>query len=87
MTVTETSPTETTAGYQFRNAPRGCSCDTCPCWIGEDPDEGYLQPSWPTRSREAGLRGVDVSGLLIVGVVHIPGNVLEGNWRRRRVRR
>ena len=27
------------------------------------------------------IRGVDVSGLTLVGVVHIPGNILEGNWR------
>ena len=28
------------------------------------------------------IRGIDVSGLTIAGVVFIPGNVLAGNWKQ-----
>ncbi len=83
MTVTETSPTETTAGYQLTGTLlEVCSCDTlCPCWIGEDPDEGYCDSVVAYQISEGKVRGVDVSGLSVVDVCKIPGNVLEGNWR------
>jgi hypothetical protein len=83
MTVTETSSTETTAGYQLTGTLlEVCSCDTlCPCWIGEDPDEGYCDAVVAYQISEGKVRGVDVSGLSIVDVCKIPGNVLEGNWR------
>jgi hypothetical protein len=59
-----------------------CSCGTlCPCWVGEDPDGGTCDAfvSWHVDRGE--VRGVDVSGLTVVSVVYIPGNVLQGNWR------
>jgi hypothetical protein len=83
MTVTETSPTETTAGYQLTGTLlEVCSCDTlCPCWIGEDPDQGTCDSVVAYQISEGKVRGVDVSGLSVVDVCKIPGNVLEGNWR------
>jgi len=60
-----------------------CSCGTlCPCWIGEDPDGGSCDAFNAYHFTEGTIRGVDVSGLSLVNVVHIPGNVLTpGSWR------
>ena len=52
-----------------------------PCWIGEDPDVGYCDACNAYHLDRGTIRGVDVSGLSFVAVVHIPGNVLQGNWR------
>ena len=60
-----------------------CSCGVlCPCWVGEDPDGGecfsFLSHSFDTGQ----IDGIDVSGLSIVSVVHIPGNVLTPkSWK------
>ena len=60
-----------------------CTCNVlCPCWIGEDPDEGYCQSTLAYRFSEGEIDGVDVTGLVAAGQVHIPGNVLAGNWKR-----
>ena len=60
-----------------------CTCNVlCPCWIGEDPDEGYCQSTLAYRFSEGEVDGVDVSGLVAAGQVHIPGNVLAGDWKR-----
>lgn len=60
-----------------------CSCGVlCPCWIGEDPDEGTCDAINAYNFTEGVIGGVDVSGLSIVNVVHIPGNVLTpGSWK------
>src|SRR5262245_63505622 len=60
-----------------------CSCGTlCPCWIGDDPDNGTCDAFNAYHFTAGTIRGVDVSGLSIVNVVHIPGNVLTpGSWR------
>lgn len=60
-----------------------CSCGTlCPCWIGEDPDQGTCDAFNAYNFTSGTIRGVDVSGLSVVNVVHIPGNVLvPGSWR------
>jgi hypothetical protein len=83
MTVTQASPTETTSGYQLTGTLlEVCSCETlCPCWIGEDPDHGTCESVVAYQISEGRVRGVDVSGLTLVDVCQIPGNVLEGNWR------
>jgi hypothetical protein len=60
-----------------------CSCGVlCPCWVGEDPDLGecwsFLSHAFDTGQ----IDGVDVSGLSIVSLVHIPGNVLTPkSWK------
>jgi len=60
-----------------------CTCNVlCPCWIGEDPDEGYCQSTLAYRFSEGEIDGVDVTGLVVAGQVHIPGNILAGGWKR-----
>ena len=61
-----------------------CSCGVlCPCWIGEDPDTGYCDAFNAYHVDRGSIRGVDVSGLSLVKVVHIPGNVLTpASWRQ-----
>ncbi|MEJ2604089.1 MAG: DUF1326 domain-containing protein [Gammaproteobacteria bacterium] len=59
-----------------------CTCETlCPCWVGDDPDGGTCDSSLAYHIRSGQIDGVDVSGLTWVGMVHIPGNVLDGNWK------
>jgi hypothetical protein len=59
-----------------------CSCGTlCPCWVGEDPDGGTCDTIVAWHVERGQIKGVDVSGLTLVNVAHIPGNILEGNWR------
>ena len=58
-----------------------CSCNVnCPCWIGEDPDLGSCYAIVAYGIRRGRVRDVDVSGLNLVLVCTIPGNVLAGNW-------
>jgi hypothetical protein len=60
-----------------------CSCDVlCPCWIGEDPDNGTCESVVAYHFDRGTIRGVDVSGLTLASAVLIPGNVLEGNWKQ-----
>ena len=59
-----------------------CNCNVlCPCWIGEDPDYGTCDTVVAWRFDKGTIEGVDVSGLTIACNAHIPGNILEGNWR------
>lgn len=60
-----------------------CDCKVlCPCWIGEDPDNGSCESSLAYRFTSGQIDGVDVSGISVASAVKIPGNVLAGNWRR-----
>lgn len=61
-----------------------CTCNTlCPCWIGEDPDSGTCDSvlAWHVDSGKVG--DVDITGRTLALLVHIPGNVLKGNWKAR----
>jgi hypothetical protein len=59
-----------------------CTCNVlCPCWIGEDPDGGTCESTLGWRIDRGEISGVDVSGLTMALTVHIPGNVLDGNWK------
>ena len=59
-----------------------CTCKVlCPCWIGEDPDPGTCDSTVAYHVDMGSVNGVDVSGLTLAVVCHIPGNVLKGNWR------
>ena len=59
-----------------------CTCNIlCPCWVGEDPDNGDCQSIMAWHFDKGTVDGVDVSGLTFAGVMDIPGNVLAGNWR------
>jgi len=59
-----------------------CSCaGPCPCWVGDDPDGGTCDSFLAYHVDSGQIQGRDVSGLTLVKVVQIPGNVLAGNWR------
>jgi hypothetical protein len=59
-----------------------CNCRVlCPCWIGEDPDFGTCDTIVAWRFDKGTINGVDVSGRTIALIAHVPGNILEGNWR------
>ena len=59
-----------------------CTCKVvCPCWVGADPDGGQCEGTMAWHFEKGDINGVDVSGLSLGLVAHIPGNVLNGNWR------
>jgi hypothetical protein len=59
-----------------------CDCEVlCPCWIGEDPDNGTCQSALAYHFDRGAIDGVDVSGLTLALEALIPGNVLKGNFR------
>jgi hypothetical protein len=59
-----------------------CDCEVlCPCWIGEDPDNGTCQSALAYHFDRGAIDGVDVSGLTLALEAYIPGNVLKGNFR------
>jgi hypothetical protein len=60
-----------------------CTCNVlCPCWVGEDPDGGTCDSAVAYHIDRGKINGVDVSGLTYAQQVHIPGNILKGNWRQ-----
>lgn len=59
-----------------------CDCNVlCPCWIGEDPDGGTCDALVAWKIDRGDINGVDVSGLTFAVLPHIPGNILQGNWK------
>lgn len=47
----------------------GCSClSVCPCWVGEDPDEGRCASFNAYHFDRGTIGGVDVSGLSFIDV-------------------
>jgi hypothetical protein len=59
-----------------------CTCKIlCPCWVGEDPDGGICEGLFAWRFDKGSVNGTDVSGRIFGWFAHIPGNILEGNWR------
>ncbi len=59
-----------------------CDCNVlCPCWIGEDPDNGTCDAVVAYQFDKGTVDGVDVSGHTLAFLTHIPGNVLQGNWK------
>lgn len=59
-----------------------CNCNVlCPCWIGENPDNGTCDTIVAWHFDRGQVNGVDVSGRTIAVIAHVPGNILEGNWR------
>ena len=59
-----------------------CDCNVlCPCWIGEDPDNGTCDTVVSYHIDRGTIEGIDVSGLTIALVAFLPGNILKGNWR------
>jgi len=59
-----------------------CNCNVlCPCWIGEDPDNGTCDTVVAYHIEKGTIDGTDVSGLTLALVAFIPGNILQGNWK------
>jgi hypothetical protein len=59
-----------------------CDCKTlCPCWVGDDPDNGTCKGALAWHFDKGAVDGVDVSGLTFALLCDIPGNILKGNWR------
>ena len=60
-----------------------CTCNVlCPCWVGEDPDgDGTCDSILGWYVDRGTVQGVDVSDRCLCVSVHIPGNVLAGNWK------
>jgi hypothetical protein len=59
-----------------------CDCRVlCPCWIGEDPDNGTCDSMQAWHFDKGTIDGVDVTGRTIAAVFHIPGNIFQGNFR------
>lgn len=59
-----------------------CTCNIlCPCWVGEDPDGGTCDGLFAWQFDKGTINGTDVSGRTFGWIGHIPGNILEGNWR------
>ncbi|MFZ0018835.1 MAG: DUF1326 domain-containing protein, partial [Acetobacteraceae bacterium] len=51
-----------------------CDCRVlCPCWIGEDPDNGTCDSAMAYHFDAGQIDGVDVTGRTIAFVCHIPG--------------
>jgi hypothetical protein len=60
-----------------------CTCGVlCPCWVGEDPDEGNCLSINAYHFDKGTIRGIDVAGRSLAVVCDIPGNVLNpGTWK------
>src|SRR5437667_12587345 len=59
-----------------------CTCETlCPCWVGEAPDFGTCDGTLCWKIDKGTIDGVNVSGLTFGVLAHIPGNILQGNWK------
>jgi hypothetical protein len=59
-----------------------CDCNVlCPCWIGEDPDNGSCQGTIAWHIERGTIDGVDVSGRTYAALAMLPGNALQGNWK------
>jgi hypothetical protein len=73
---------EATQAYSFTGTLiEACSCNVlCPCWIGEDPDLGDCRTFLSFHIDSGRIRQTDVSGLSVVIVAYVPGNILAGNW-------
>jgi hypothetical protein len=82
--VTQTEPKATGQAYVLEGTLlEACNCNVlCPCWIGEDPDNGTCDSIIAYHIDRGQISGVEVSGLTLLEAHHIPGNVLAGNWRQ-----
>ena len=70
-------------GYQLEGKLlEVCDCNIlCPCWVGEDADNGTCDAVLAYHIDQGKIDGVDVSGLTLGLLGHIPGNIMQGNWR------
>jgi hypothetical protein len=49
--------------------------------VGEDPDGGTCDGLFAWHFDKGSVNGTDVTGRTFGWIGHIPGNILEGNWR------
>ena len=71
-------------GYSLQGSLlEACSCKVlCPCWIGENPDNGTCDAFVAYHFDRGTINGIDVSGLSMINVCKIPGNVLTPkSWK------
>jgi hypothetical protein len=70
-------------GYQLEGKLlEVCDCNVlCPCWIGENPDNGKCEAVVSYHIDKGNIDGTDVSVLTLSLVAHVPVNVLAGNWK------
>lgn len=81
--TTEHADTAAT-GYRLEGTlTEACSCPMpCACWVGEDPPGGYCYALNCFHLARGHVGATDVSGLNLVRVLAIPGNVrTPGSWR------
>ena len=52
-----------------------------PCWMGEDADGNRCDVAAAWHFDKGEIDGVDISGLTLGAMAHIPGNILDGGWR------
>jgi hypothetical protein len=64
------------------NAPYTCNV-ICPCWLGGDTDGGECKGILAYYIENGTVDGADVGGHTLVALAHIPGNILQGNWKVR----
>lgn len=78
MAVTQEVQAPKKGGYLLEGTLlEACSCGVlCPCWIGENPDLGECFAVVAYHYDKGQIGGIDVSGLNVTSVAHIPGNVL-----------
>jgi hypothetical protein len=83
MTATASEPRTEATTYDIEGRLlEVCNCDAiCPCWVGEDPDHGTCDSVLAWYVDRGTIEGVDVSDRAVAASVHIPGNVLAGNWK------
>lgn len=59
-----------------------CTCNVlCPCWVGEDPDNGTCDAIVAYHIERGSVNGTDVSGLSFAFLNHFVGNIMSGNWQ------
>lgn len=78
-------PEARNAPYRLRGAFfEACDCyPVCPCWMGNNPDEGQCTGIFAWDIEEGTIDGVDVAGLRAVSVSHHTG--FRGDEARQRV--
>ena len=74
----------TAMGYELEGRLEEiCSCQSlCPCWAGLDPDGGgNCGFSWIFHFDRGHINGVEVAGISMGFLGHVPGNFFDGNVR------
>jgi hypothetical protein len=74
---------ENTVGYELEGRMQEiCSCKTfCPCWAGLDPDGGTCGFSFVFHFDRGHINGVEVAGINMAFLGHLPGNIFDGGIR------